>query len=149
MIDKLLLIEGAQVATLREILSNLHLEEQAIVQSKKAHLLELARDRIILRKKARLLRIEKESLLKNSLEVFDPLDVENQYNAILITFPATDVDQISELRYLELQKQQLIEKTIVQIKLNRNIRGMIKHDLIPLPCIETKDVVNKKKTLTL
>lgn len=149
MMDKLLTIENEHVAILREILSNLHLEEQCLLQTKQAHRSELILERIDLRKKARGLRIEKECLLRNVLQILGPLDFDGQYDAILSVFPTTNEEEILELKCLELQKQQLIEKNLLQLKLNRNIKGMMKHHMIPLPCRETKEVVKKKKTLII
>jgi hypothetical protein len=147
MIEKLLLIENQHVVTMREILSNLHLEEETIIQGKSMHRCALLLERIILRKKARSLRTEKESILKICLQELGPLDFEDVYDAILSIFPTTDIGQISELKHLEWQKQVLTDKSLLQLKLNKNMKGVIHHHA-PIPLV-AEAIANKKKTLLL
>lgn len=127
MMDKLLSIENEQIIILREILSNLSLEEQSLLQAKPVHRDELLKERVALRKKARALRVEKENLLKRMFQTLGVLDFEAEYDAILSIYPTTDMEVISELKHLEWQRQILSEKSLIQLKLNKGLKELIKH----------------------
>lgn len=147
MIDKLLSIENEYITIIREILSNLHLEEEAIVSHKSTFRSLLLEERVLLRKRARSLRCEKSLLISANLGSHFYEDFESIDEAIISFFPSTEIELISELKDLESQKRLLLEKTLLQLKLNKNIKAAIKH-YIPL-AKQSDPIAKKPKTLIL
>lgn len=143
-IKHLLSIENEEVLTLREILSNLHLEEQSFLQNKPSHREEILKDRISLRKKARKLRLDKNQLLSTIFHCMEVTQEEFGLDDLIHHFEIIALDAALELRNLEDQRIILIEKTLSKLKHNREIRLQ---SLIALPkLIEPEE---KKKPLLL